>query len=211
MTRAAVPGLASSMLPTPGRMVVLAVPANAQQPVLEVDIGGEPLRVDDPVDAAVHHDGDPARHRGGNPDVLLDHEDGDLAALGEPDQDLLDLGDDYRREAFGRLVHDEQARIEQQRPRDRQHLLLAAGQFSAAMAPARGKLREGLVDALDGPAAALRSLHQAKVLVHGQRRPQPAPLRDVTDAEPRDLGRPAPRQLLAEEPNRSARTQARAP
>ena len=41
----------------------------------------------------------------------------------------LDLLDDHRREALGRLVHHQEVRVEQQRARDREHLLLAAGEL----------------------------------------------------------------------------------
>src|SRR5262245_8931788 len=71
------------------------------------------------------------------------------------------------------------------------------------MGAAAGELRKGLVDALDGPAAALRPLHEPQVLVNRQRGPQPASLRDVTDPESRDIGGPAAGQLLAREADRS--------
>ena len=52
-----------------------------------------------------------------------------------------------------------------------------------------GEPREGRVDALDRPGAALLPRHQPQMLVDGQRAPQPPALRHVADAEPRDLGR----------------------
>ena len=67
------------------------------------------------------------------------------------DQHALDLVDDDRRQALGRLVHDQQLGVAEQRPRDRQHLLLAAGQLRAAIAAPFGQPRKGLVDALDRP------------------------------------------------------------
>ena len=57
------------------------------------------------------------------------------------------LLDDRRREALGRLVHDQQPRVEQQRAADREHLLLAAGELRAAVPAALGEAREQLVDA----------------------------------------------------------------
>ena len=44
------------------------------------------------------------------------------------------MRDDDRREAFGRLVHDQEPRIEQQAA-DRQHLLFTAGELRAAIVP----------------------------------------------------------------------------
>ena len=53
----------------------------------------------------------------------------DRAAEGRDGGDALgDPGDDGRRESLERLVQEEQGGVERQRPRDRQHLALAAGQ-----------------------------------------------------------------------------------
>ena len=108
--------------------------ADAEQPLLQFAIGFEPRRLHQPVDPAVDHDRDFFGHRGRDADILLDDEHADIALLAETEQDLLDLLDDHRREALGRLVHDEKVRIEQQRARNRQHLLLAAGKLIAAVA-----------------------------------------------------------------------------
>ena len=61
------------------------------------------------------------------------------------------------------------------------------------------------VGALDGPRALARSRRQPEMLVHGQRRPDPAPLRHVADAEPRDPVRRQPDQLLAQEADAARR------
>src|SRR5262249_25433776 len=66
--------------------------------------------------------------------VLLDQEDGHLLLLVDVADDLEDLLDDQRREAERRLVEQQQPRPAHQRPRDRQHLLLAARQRAAALA-----------------------------------------------------------------------------
>ena len=60
-------------------------------------------------------------------DVLLDQHDRLPFGLQLRDG-AADFGDQLRREPFGRLVHQQHARIAHQRPADRQHLLLAAGQ-----------------------------------------------------------------------------------
>ena len=184
--------------------VLVAVAADAEQALLQLAVGRQLARVDQPVDAAVDHDGDGLGNLGGDADVLLDHKHGDLAVLGEAHQDVVDLGDDDGGEALGRLVHHQQARVEQQSARDRHHLLLAARELRAGVGLALGQPREGVVDALDGPGAAAFAGDEPQVLVDRERAPQAAALRHVADAEPRDVGRRAPDQLLAGEADRAA-------
>ena len=160
--------------------------------------------VDHPVDAAVDHDGDFARHRRRDADVLLDDEHGDVALLAEPHQHVLDLGDDHRRQPLGRLVHHQELRVGEQRARDRQHLLLAAGKLGAAVVLAFGEARKGLVDALDRPGAAPHPSGQPQMLVDGERAPEPAALRHVADAEAGDAGGRGVGDVLAGEPHRAA-------
>ena len=107
----------------------MPVAADAEQALLQVAIGGQLARIDQPVDAAVDDDGDGLGHGGGNADVLLDDEHGDLAVLDETNQDVVDLRHDHGRQALGRLVHQQQTRIEQEGTRDGQHLLLSAGEL----------------------------------------------------------------------------------
>ena len=156
------------------------------------------------MDPPVDHDGHGIGHLGCNADILLDDEDRDIALRGEPHQRFLDMRDDDRGEALGRFVHDEQARIHQERPADRQHLLFAAGKLAAAIAPSLGKAREQLVDAFRRPIAFARR-HQVQMLVHRQRSPQAAPLWHIADPHPRDLCRRAPDEFLAHEADRSGR------
>jgi hypothetical protein len=47
--------------------------------------------------------------------------------------DLENVLDDQRRQALARLVEHQQFRVQQQRARDRQHFLLAAGKLPAAI------------------------------------------------------------------------------
>ena len=63
------------------------------------------------------------------------------------------LLDDDRREALERLVEQQQRRVGHQRARDRQHLLLAAGQLVAHVGAPLGEAREQAVDRLEVPAA----------------------------------------------------------
>ena len=134
----------------------------------------------------------------GDADVLLDDQHRHLAVLGEAHQHLLDLRDDHRREALGRLVHHQQARIGEQRARDREHLLLAAGELPAAIVACARRAAGRCRRCARWSRRRLRALgDHAQVLVDGERAPQPPALRHVADAEPGDLRRVEPRQLVA--------------
>ncbi len=104
---------------------------------------------------------------------------------------------DGRREPLGRLVHDQELRIEQQRATDREHLLLAAGELRSAVPLPLGKAREELVHTLWGPTAVttVAAADHAEVLVDAERGKEPASLRDVADTELRDLVRGSADQL----------------
>ena len=87
--------------------------ADAKQPLLQIAVGLEPRRFHDPVDPAVDHDRNFFRDRGRDADVLLDDQNADIALFADIEQHLLDLLDDDRRQALGRLVHHQEAGIEQ--------------------------------------------------------------------------------------------------
>ena len=59
--------------------------------------------------------------------------------------------DNDRRDAFRRLVEQDKTRIAHERARDRQHLLLAAGETPAQAVPRFGEIREEIEEALGGP------------------------------------------------------------
>ena len=159
----------------------------------------------DAIDAPVDHDRDTLGDRGRDADVLLDDEDGDIAFRAEPDQHLLDLRDDDRREALGRLVHDEEMRIGDER----------AGRSPASAARRRRADRRRCFSARRGAGRHRRRVRpsrspsarrdHAQMLVDGQRSPQAAALRHVADAAPRDLRRRKADQLLAAHSDRAAR------
>ena len=107
----------------------------------------EPRRLHDPVDATVDHDRDLFGYRSRDADILLNDEDTDFTLFAEADQNFLDLLHNHRRESLGRLVHNEEPRVEKQRARNREHLLLAAGELIATIGSPFRKARERLVDA----------------------------------------------------------------
>src|SRR5258708_7404548 len=79
---------------------------------------------------ALVHDVMAVADRKSGAQVLFDQQDGEAFLL-ETAQHPDDLLDDHRREPLGRLVEHQQRRIEHQRARNRQHLLLAAGELEA--------------------------------------------------------------------------------
>ena len=105
---------------------------------------------------------------------------------------------------FGRLVHDQQMRISQQRARDRKHLLLAARELATAVVLSFGEARKGLVDTFDAPGPAPDAGGEPQMLVHAERAPQPAALRNIADAETRDPCRRLVGDVLAADPDRAA-------
>jgi hypothetical protein len=117
-------------------------------------IGGQLGRRHHPGDPAVDQHGDCVGDIHRHAQVLLDQQHRDRVVAGQRLQRLGHLLDDDRRQPLGRLVHDQQARVEQQGAGDRQHLLLAARELRAAIALALGQAREQVVGALDGPRAA---------------------------------------------------------
>ena len=145
--------------------------ADAEQPLLELPVRLEARRFHDAVDPAIDHDRDLLGDRGGDTDVLLDHEHADVALFTEVDQDLLDLVDDQRREALGRLVHHQQPRIEKQRTRDGQHLLLAAGELVASMVAPLRQPRESVVNARNRPLRPAGASREPQMLIDRERGP----------------------------------------
>src|SRR5262249_60338258 len=92
--------------------------------------------------------------------VLLHQQHGDAFAA-HLRNDLEYLTHDERRQPLRGLVENKESRIEQQRSGNRQHLLLAAGELSAATELALGEARKKLIGALEGPfAPALERNHE---------------------------------------------------
>ena len=135
--------------------------------------------------AGLQHDvllGHPQRHL----DVLLGEQDPEAVAFVEGDDRLLDLGDDRRLDALGRLVEQQDPGLGQQRAGDRQLLALAAAE------EARGALEQGCrrgnrsktSSISERPSGAACLQHHAQVLGDGQLREAGALLGDVAQSQP---------------------------
>ena len=163
---------------------------HSQQPLLQLAVGGELGGGHRARDAAVHHHVDGVGDLDRDAEVLLDEQHRDLALGGERFEHGRNLLHDDRREALGRLVHHQQLRVEEQRARNREHLLLAARELSPAISSSFQKTGENLVDALHGPGPFAG--HQTQMLVYRERWPDSPALRHVADAlVGNDVGREA--------------------
>src|SRR5688572_8148458 len=143
-----------------------------------VHVGAAPARHNF---AALHHQV-LVGERAGEVVVLLDQQDRHLAGRGERADRALDLLDDRRLDALGRLVEDQQARLHRQRAADGELLLLPARQVAAATPEHALQHREHLEDARRDTGRA----HQ-QVLFHREAREDLAPLRHVAQAGARTL------------------------
>src|SRR5256714_2568338 len=97
--------------------------------------------------AVLHHE-ETVRQRGGESEILFDHEDG-VALLAQGHHHLGELLHDHGREAFRDLVEQQQPGAGAQDARHRQHLLLAARQPRALARRALAQVGEHRVDLLD--------------------------------------------------------------
>src|SRR5258706_9213217 len=88
----------------------------------------------------------------GKTKILLDQEDGKPFRL-ESRDGVADLLHDHRREAFGRLVEQQQSRPGAQNAADREHLLLATGELGALARKALLQVGEELEKLLQREAA----------------------------------------------------------
>src|SRR5262249_57255903 len=100
---------------------------------------------------------------------VLEQEDGEPVARVEVADDAEDLLGDERREAERGLVEQQQARASHEGARNRQHLLLAARQRTAALIAALGEAweeREHALEILGERCAAGRNRAHLQVLVN---------------------------------------------
>jgi hypothetical protein len=122
--------------------------------------------------------------------------------------DLADLRDHARHQAFGRLVKQDDFRLQHHGARDRQHLLLAARQRAAGLAAPFGEHRKEGEDFVEqglaplfGDAAAVEAGAQ---IFHDRQQAEDAPVfRHIADAEPRQLVRRQPGDGIAVEQHRA--------
>src|SRR6478672_11740050 len=136
-------------------------------------------------DGALLHDVDALAGFEGQRHVLLDQKDGDALAMQRID-DLVDLRDHARHQAFGRLVEQDDLRLQHHRACDGKHLLFAAGQRAAGLVAPLAEHREiseHLVEqfllARVGDAGAVEA--GAKVFQHREQAEDAAILGDVGD------------------------------
>src|SRR5262249_3434825 len=103
---------------------------------------GFQLRIGELFDhAAVLHNVVSVGDRRGETEILFHQQYGKALLLERPNG-AADLLDDHRREPFGRLVEQQEAGAGAQDAGDRQHLLLAAGEFGALAAQALVQIRK---------------------------------------------------------------------
>src|SRR2546427_3358180 len=134
------------------------------------------------------HDVHAARDLEGQSHVLLDEQDRHPVAVEDVD-DLVDLGDHAGHQTLGRLVEEDDLGLEHHRPRDREHLLLAARERATRLVAPLPQHREPPVDLLEQGVAS-RRLHAgpvepgSEVLEDAQKPKDATVLRHVGDAEP---------------------------
>ena len=141
-----------------------------------------------------------ARDPADDAEVLLDEQHG--RQLRQPLEHVRELGDERRREPLRRLVDEQQAVVVEQRPRDRDHLLLAAGERSRPLARTLPQLREKVVDEVVARLGV--ALGEPQVLLDGEPGEDVAVLGHVADAAADDAVRRKRRQVVAGELHRSA-------
>src|SRR5258707_2037 len=146
-------------------------------------------------DASLLHDGEAIGGAAREHDVLLDEDHGEAHLAVETQNHLLDLLNDGRLNAFGRLIEEEYLGIGRKRPRDRELLLLPAGQHAAGPIEILDQIGKQLGDEIRNNALAIRPREGAEqdVLTNGKIRNDLAALRHVGAAG----ARPAERRLLA--------------
>src|SRR5579864_2465448 len=121
--------------------------------------------------------------RRGKMKVLLHQDDGEAPALEFFNDFPQGLHDD-RRQAFGHLVQQEQARARAQNSRHRQHLLFTAGKPRSLASPPFLQQREHGVDLIHSHAFAGKDGRQQKILLRAEAGKNPTLFRTVAHAQP---------------------------
>src|SRR5438046_210930 len=124
-----------------------------------------------------------ARRREREARVLLHGEHGQPLVLVQLADDVVEAGDDERREPERRLVEQQEARTLHERPRQRELLLLAAaqrpGRLPAPLGEDRKAPQHALAVGLDAGTVPSHVRAEAEVLLYGQLRECAAPLGHV--------------------------------
>src|SRR6266545_3118421 len=133
--------------------------------------------------------------------VLLDDEHGEALLLVQLADDAEELAHDHRGKTQGGLVEEEQPGAGHERPGERQHLLLAAGERPCLLVTPVFKPREVTADALvaGGEAVSPQVGPKPQVVVDGELAEDPVSLGNVRDAEPGDALRRAAADALTAE------------
>ena len=133
--------------------------------------------------------------------VLFDQQNADAFLLFDALDDLENVLDHAWGQTKGWLVEDQEAGLHHQGPRDRQHLLLAAGQRAPLLPAALGEDREIAVHALDvgRRLAQPRIAAESEIFLDGQPDEGAAPFRHVRHPEAGNVLGGAPLQPLAGE------------
>src|SRR5438552_16718140 len=131
---------------------------------------------------AALHDVVSVRDARGEPEVLLDQEDGKPFRL-EPRDGVAYLLNDHRSEAFGWLVQKQQPRPGAQNAADREHLLLASGELRALAREALLQVREQAENLIDGQPARAHHGRKQEVFVNVEAREDTALLGAERDSE----------------------------
>src|SRR3989338_1708841 len=127
----------------------------------------------------------------GEVEVLLDQEDGQPQLALDAAERLLDLQDDRGLDALGGLVQHPELWPRQERPPDREHLLLAAREHAPLAREQRPERREQLERLLDAARAPAAEQRHPEVLGDREVGEDLAALRDVADARAHPpVGRP---------------------
>ena len=150
------------------------------------------------------HDQHPIGDLHGDRQLLLDQQHRNPPLL-QLSQVLTHQFDDLGRQAFGRLVDDDEIGIAHQGAAQGQHLLLAARQHAGFGVLALLQAREHGVHVVKAPAAALARtlLPQQQVLLHRQGRKDVAAFRHVAQPQVGDLERLAAEQRVLLEAHRA--------
>src|SRR4029077_9409175 len=104
--------------------------------------------------------------------LLLDQQHRQTRLLVQPEKDVADFVDDIGLNPFGRLVEDEERRLEHERASDGELLLLAAGEIAPAAMQHVAQHGEQVEDSTWNRSAAVpaHGYADADILLHGQLR-----------------------------------------